>query len=203
MDLDLATLALADGHARLTPAPVALPAQTSLAQNEPDRIGTHERQAIRGAAQRPVQGRQRPGGCPVALAIRRSLEFAQDARLGGRVIHDSRSTSVAWLERRQPLAIKQTDQRRHRVARTPPGQLGSLTVRVAVGHREQDLRPSDESSWQSEGPTDTLQVRPLVWMQGSKRIFLNTRHRHHRRREKPAHTPGLPQVDRNAKTRDK
>ena len=39
VDLDLATLALADGHARLTPAPVALPAQSVGGTDGPEASG--------------------------------------------------------------------------------------------------------------------------------------------------------------------
>jgi hypothetical protein len=47
---------------------------------------------------------------------------------------------MLWHECRQTLTIEQTDQRRDRVARPPTSPMGSLDVRVAISHREQDLR---------------------------------------------------------------
>ena len=149
-----------------------------------------------------LERRQRPGGRPVALAIRLAVELAQDALLGGCVVQDGWPTSVAWLERRQPLMIEQTDQRRDGVARPPPSQIRGLNVRVAIRHCEQNLRARDQCGWQAERSTHALQVRPLLRTQPSERLFLNSRHGYLRRREKPAHKPVLAQLDRNAKSRD-
>src|SRR5437899_1317806 len=75
-----------------------------------------------------LERRERPGGRPVAVAIRLAMELAQDALLlGGRVVQDGWPTSVAWLERRQPLMIEQTDQRRDGVARRRPARCAAST----------------------------------------------------------------------------
>src|SRR5216683_4427608 len=172
LDHDSATLTASFGLASVAPAPIALPTQAGLAQNAPDRIRADEGQPIRGAAQGALERRQRPGGRPVALALWRSVEFAQDALLGGCVVQDGGPPSMRWRECRQTLTIEQTDQRRDRVARPPTSPMGSLDVRMAISHREQDLRARDERGWQAERSTDTLQVRPLLRTQRSERVFL-------------------------------
>ena len=182
LDHDPATLTASFGLAGVAPAPIALPTQASLAQNAPDRIRADEGQAIRGAAQCALQRRQGPGGRPVALAIRLATKFGQDALLGGCVVQDGWPASMRWLECRQPLTIEQTHQGCYGVARPPTSPKSSLAVRVAISHGEQNLRARDERGWQAQCPTDTLQVRPLLWPQRSERIFLNTRHGHLRRR---------------------
>jgi hypothetical protein len=180
VDLDLdhhsATLATPHGRTRLAPAPIALPTQASLVQDAPDRVAADEGQAIRGATQSALQRGQRPGGGAIALAVRRSVELGQDALLGHRVVQHGRSASVAWLERRQPLPIEQTDQGRDRVARPTTGQLSRRGIRVTIGHRQQHLGASDERGWQTEGSTETLQVRPFLWTERSERVLFESRH---------------------------
>jgi len=107
---------------------------------------------------------------------------------------------VAWLERCQTLAIEHTDQGRYRVARASPSQAGSLDVRVAIRHRVQNLRASNECGWQTECWTEALQVQPLFWTERSERVLLNARHVAPPAAVKPASTPGLPQLYQNAKT---
>src|SRR6266567_165043 len=202
LDHHSATLTAPFGLARVAPAPIALPTQTCLVQHAQDRVGADEGQAIRGATQRALQRRQRPGGGAVALPIRFSVELAQDALLGGRIVQNGRAASMAWFERCQPLAIEHTDQGRHRVARTPTSQVGSLGVRVAIGHRHQRFRPSDERGRQSERSANAFKVRPLLWTQWSERVLLDARHGTSSGREEPAYTPVLAQLYRNAKSRD-
>ena len=88
---------------------------------------------------------------------------------------------MAWLERRQPLPIEQTDQSRDRVARPTTGQLSRRGIRVAVGYSQQHLGASDERRWQPEGSTETLQVRPFLWTERSQRVLLESSHAHLRR----------------------
>jgi hypothetical protein len=87
------------------PAPIALPTQASLVQDDPDRVGADEGQAIRGATQSALQRGQRPRGGAIALAVRLSVELGQDALLGRRVVQHRWPASVAWLERHQTLPI--------------------------------------------------------------------------------------------------
>jgi hypothetical protein len=126
-------------------------------------------------------------GCQIRLATK----FGQDALLGGCVVQDGWPASMLWLECREPLTIEQTHQGCYGVTRPPTSPKSSLDVRVAISYGEQDLRARDERGWQAQRPTDTLQVRPLLWPQRSERILLNTRHGHLQRRAKPANTPVL------------
>ncbi len=126
--------------------------------------------------QSALQRGQRPRGGAITLAVRLSVELGQDALLGRRVVQHGRPASMAWLERRQPLPIEQTDQSRDRVARPTTGQLSRRGIRVAIGHCQQHLGASDERRWQPEGSTETLQVRPFLWTERSERVLLETRH---------------------------
>jgi len=150
-------------------------------QNDPDRVGADKGQAIRGALQSALQCGQRPRGGAITLAIRLSVELGQNTLLGRRVVQHGRPTSMAWLERRQPLPIEQTDQSRDRVARPTTGQLSRRGIRVAIGHRQQHLGASNECGWQTEGSTETLQVRPFLWMERSERVLLESSHAYLRR----------------------
>src|SRR5207253_5365204 len=81
-----ATRATPLGYTGVAPAPIALPTQTGLVQDAPDGVGADKGQSVRGAVQCALQGCQRPGGGPVALPIRGSVELMQDAYLGRRVV---------------------------------------------------------------------------------------------------------------------
>src|SRR6266851_356454 len=72
--LDLAPLALAHGRTGVAPGPVALPTDTRIVQDRPDRVRADARQAIRCPPQGTLQRVQRPRRGAIPLAIRRASE---------------------------------------------------------------------------------------------------------------------------------
>src|SRR5260370_35912547 len=74
VDLDLAPLALAHGRTGVAPRPVALPTDTRIVQDRPDRVRADVRQTIRCEPQGTLQRVQRPGCRAILFAIRRAAE---------------------------------------------------------------------------------------------------------------------------------
>src|SRR6185312_14879848 len=71
-------LAPAHRDAGFAPGAALLPAQASLVQGAPDRIGADPRQPVIGLAQGLLQQAQGPSGCAVLLALGHAGPFGQD-----------------------------------------------------------------------------------------------------------------------------
>src|ERR1700694_419909 len=138
---DVAALALADGRTGVAPGPVALPTDTSIVQDGPDRVRDTVRQTIRCAPQGTLQRVQRPGCSAILLAIRRASEFAQDPiAFGWAVQHRWCTTTVPRHHRAQSDLVETRHPLRNRIAHRPPDELRRFGVRAAIADGEYGAR---------------------------------------------------------------
>src|SRR5205814_8788033 len=130
-------------RAGVAPGAVVLPGVPGGPQYRQDGGGAHGGQPIRGAAQRPLQRRERPGGGAILVAVGRAVELGQDPRAFGRAVLDRRAAPIPRRHGRQALPIEARDQPGHRVSVPTPHRVGRGREGGAVGHGEQQLGAGD------------------------------------------------------------
>ena len=140
VDLDLATLALADGRTGVAPGPVALPTDTRIVQDGPDRVRADVGQPIRCAPQGTLQAcstTRSPSRPARDLAGDGTRSGSVRARLGrtAPVVHHHRAcgstaASPTWLKRATHCAIESPTARPTSCAASVY-ELPSLTARMA------------------------------------------------------------------------
>src|SRR6266851_6770603 len=174
VDLDLATLALAHRRTRMAPGPVALPTDTRIVQNGPDRVRADVRQTMRCTPQGTLQRVQRPGRRAIPLAIWRAPKLVQDPiAFGWAIQHRWCTTTVPRHHRAQSDLVETRHPLRDRIAHRSPDELRCFRVRAASADGEYGARSCHRCSRRTLAARQPLQCGALGTRQWPKRIFLD------------------------------